>query len=90
MTDYGNLSKPDDLCSKLLFEIFNSPSRTYMIIHIGFAISILLFTFFAVFKKRGVLIFLGHLASTIFMMWKSFNSAAEVRKYAFINQMKTG
>lgn len=47
-SDFGNMSKPDDLCSRAIFEIFNHPSRAFAFIHVIFGISLLVFTFYAI------------------------------------------
>lgn len=87
LSEFGNLSKPDDLCSRLLYEIFNFPSRTFMIIHVLYGLQVLFYTFYALYQKRGLLIFLGQIAASFVMMWGSFQFAkgSNVRNYAFTN-----
>ena len=53
------MAKPDDLGSRVLFEILNFPSRTFAYIHGYYGLSILLYAFFALYQKRGVSIFLA-------------------------------
>jgi hypothetical protein len=74
-SDYGNMAKPDDLGSRVLFEIFNYPSRTFACIHVYYGVSILLYTFFALYLKRGVSIFLAQELVSFLVMVYSFKAS---------------
>jgi hypothetical protein len=69
------MAKPDDLCSRLLYEIFNYPSRAFAAIHIYYGFSILLYTFFALFQKRGVSVFLAQELVSFLIMVNSFKAS---------------
>lgn len=90
MSDFGNLSKPDDLCSRALYEIFSAPSRAFTVLHCLFGFNILVFTFYALYQKRGVGIFLCQVLSAMAMMSESLAFTmglrkGSVRSYAFVN-----
>jgi hypothetical protein len=91
-SDYGNMAKPDDLCSRALYEIFNYPSRSFAWIHVFYGFSILLYTFFALYQKRGVSVFIAQEIVSFLMMFNSFNASMgrgkdqlNIRGYAFTN-----
>ena len=44
----GNFSKPDDLISWAIYEMFHAPSRTFVLIHSVYGLSVLLYTFHAI------------------------------------------
>lgn len=69
------MSKPDDLCSLVLYEVFNFPSRTFAAIHLCYGISILFYTFFALYQKRGVSVFLAQELVSFLMMVNSFKAS---------------
>jgi hypothetical protein len=94
MSDFGNLSKPDDLCSRALYEIFSAPSRAFTVLHCAFGLNILIFTFYALYQKRGVGVFLCQELAALAMMWESLAFTlglrkGSVRSYAFVNQMRS-
>lgn len=89
------MAKPDDLGSRVLFEIFNYPSRTFACIHVYYGLSILLYTFFALYLKRGVSIILAQELVSFLVMVYSFKASMgqgkghlNIRGYAFINQLR--
>ena len=94
-SDYGNMAKPDDLCSRVLYEIFNYPSRSFAGIHLYYGFSILIYTFFALYQKRGVSIFLAQELVSFLIMVNSFKASMgqgkghlNIRGYAFTNQLR--
>lgn len=91
VSDYGNLAKPDDLCTMALYEIFNFPSRSFTIIHIFYGINVLVYTFYAFYSRNeGLINFLAHFGTAFLLMYKSIRASGNMRRYAFVNQMRTG
>ena len=89
-SDFGNLSKPDDLCSRALYEVFKAPSRSFAILHVLFGFNVLIYTFYALYQKRNVALFLCQEVASILMMWESIAFTMNlrktgVRKFAFVN-----
>lgn len=102
LVDYGNLSRPDDLCSQLLYEFFISPSRTFAQLHSFYAGQVLIYTFFALYQKRGVTVFLFQEVAALALMWRSYKFTEGtiepsmtdrkqfgVRAYCYTNQIRT-
>ena len=59
-SDYGtNYSKPDDLLSWFIYEMFNYPSRSFVVVHVAYGLCVLIYTFFALNQRTQLYIFLG-------------------------------
>jgi len=43
------MAKPDDISSKMIYEVFNFPSRSMAGIHMMYGVAVLAYTFFALY-----------------------------------------
>jgi hypothetical protein len=58
-----------------------------MVIHAIYGVAVLFYTFYALYQRNQIYIFLGQLVSSLALMHQSFKYAKEnARKYPFINQ----
>jgi len=93
VTEYANLSSPEDISARVVYEMFGKPSRTYAIVHGMYGIIVMVMTFYTIFQKRGVTVFLGQEISTLMIMIGSFKwvtpdikgEGGRIREYAYVN-----
>lgn len=75
VSDFGNLSKPDDLCSKAIYEIFNFPSRSFAYLHILYGLLVFFYMIFTLFQRRGHGVYLSQLLASFLLMFFSFRAS---------------